>query len=80
MTSHWNEHRNVMVLLAGLLLVAGALWSARSQAQAYPVKPIRVIMPTVPGSPPDYALRVLTTKMSVGIGQPMIVENRGGAG
>ena len=72
--------RNGTVFLAGLALVAGALWSARSQAQTYPVKPIRVIMPTVPGSPPDQALRVLTTRMSAGIGQPMIVENRGGAG
>lgn len=68
-----------LAVLAGVALVAGALWSSRSTAQTYPIKLIRVIMPTAPGSPPDYALRVLTTKMSEGIGQPMIVENRGGA-
>ena len=75
-----NKHRGGLAMAAALLLGAALLWSARTHAQAYPAKPIRVIMPTAPGSPPDYALRVLATKMSEGIGQPMIVENRGGAG
>lgn len=75
-----NTHRGGLVMAAALVLGAALPWSARTQAQAYPAKPIRVIMPTAPGSPPDYALRVLATKMSEGIGQPIIVENRGGAG
>jgi tripartite-type tricarboxylate transporter receptor subunit TctC len=62
-------------LAAGLLAPSGAVL-----AQTYPAKPIRVIMPTAPGSPPDHALRVLATRMAEGIGQPVIVENRGGAG
>lgn len=75
-----NTHRGGLAMAAALVLGAALPWSARTQAQAYPAKPIRVIMPTAPGSPPDYALRVLATKMSEGIGQPIIVENRGGAG
>lgn len=67
-------------MMAALLLGAGAIWSGKTQAQAYPAKPIRIVMPTAPGSPPDYAVRVLATKMAEGIGQPIIVENRGGAG
>ena len=57
-----------------------AMLAATAMAQNFPVKPIDVIMPTAPGSPPDYALRVLATKMSEGLGEPIVVENRGGAG
>jgi len=64
------------ILALGCCLFCGQ----RLHAQTFPSKPIRVIMPTAPGSPPDYAVRVLATKMSEGIGQPIVVENRGGAG
>ncbi len=61
-------------LVFGLLCAGGAL------AQAYPAKPIRVIVPLAAGSPPEYALRVLATKMAETLGQPLVIENRGGAG
>jgi tripartite-type tricarboxylate transporter receptor subunit TctC len=62
------------ILALGLLCAGGAL------AQGYPSRPIRIIMPTAPGSPPDHAARVLATRMGETLGQALIVENRGGAG
>jgi tripartite-type tricarboxylate transporter receptor subunit TctC len=48
-------------------------------AQPLPSKPIRVVVPSPPGGPPDLIIRMLIPKMS-GLGQPLVVENRAGAG
>jgi tripartite-type tricarboxylate transporter receptor subunit TctC len=47
---------------------------------AYPLRPIRMIVPTTPGSPPDIIARVIGEKISATFGQPVIVDNRPGAG
>ena len=60
---------------AGLVGVAPAV-----QAQAYPTKPITVIVPFAAGGPTDALARVLCQKMSEILGQQMVVENVGGAG
>ena len=49
-------------------------------AQPYPNKPIRVVVPSPPGGPPDLLIRMLAPKMSAALGQPLVVENRAGAG
>jgi len=49
-------------------------------AQAYPVKPVRMIVPFVPGGNTDIIGRVFTPKLSELLGQQIVVENRGGAG
>jgi tripartite-type tricarboxylate transporter receptor subunit TctC len=48
--------------------------------QAYPVKPIRLVLPYPPGGGSDTIARPLAQKMSEGLGQQVVVENRGGAG
>ena len=65
----------------GLILVL-ALSAAvgRADAQDYPNKPIRVISPVTAGGPSDIALRPLAQELSKALGQPVIVENRPGAG
>lgn len=45
----------------------------------YPARPIRLIAPTPPGSPPDAVARVLSDRLSAALGQPVLVENRPGA-
>jgi tripartite-type tricarboxylate transporter receptor subunit TctC len=49
-------------------------------SQPYPNKPIRVVVPSPPGGPPDLLIRMIAPKMSASLGQPLVIENRAGAG
>jgi tripartite-type tricarboxylate transporter receptor subunit TctC len=51
-----------------------------AHAQPFPNKPIKVIVPSPPGGPPDLIIRMLTPKLAAGLGQPVVVDNRPGAG
>lgn len=62
---------------AGGLVLAGAAGPVR--AQAWPAKPIRVIVPFPAGGTPDVTARRIAEKISVTLGQPVLVENRPGA-
>jgi tripartite-type tricarboxylate transporter receptor subunit TctC len=61
----------------GLLLGTFAICSA---AQPYPSKPIKVVVPSPPGGPPDLIARMIAPKMSAALGQPLVIDNRAGAG
>jgi len=64
----------------GLTFLGAALFSAQLFAQAYPDKPVRVIISFTPGSSTDIVGRVVMSKVSEYWGQPVVAENRGGAG
>ncbi|MEI7531387.1 MAG: tripartite tricarboxylate transporter substrate binding protein [Betaproteobacteria bacterium] len=49
-------------------------------ASDYPNKPIKVIVPSPPAGPPDLILRILGPKLSASLGQPIVIENKPGAG
>jgi len=54
--------------------------SAAVIAQPYPSRPVHLIVPTPPGSTPDTVARALAGKLQESFGQPVVVENRAGAG
>jgi tripartite-type tricarboxylate transporter receptor subunit TctC len=58
---------------------AAALLHGTALAQAYPSKPIRVIVPFAAGSTTDIIARAITDKMGASMGQQLVVDNRGGA-
>ncbi len=57
-----------------------ALAASTAQAQAYPTRVVRMIVPFAPGGNTDIIARVFAPKMSEMIGQQIIIDNRGGAG
>ena len=64
--------RSVFIALAAMLLSSHAL------AQAYPTKPITMIVPFAAGGPTDTVARSVAAIMSKSLGQTVIVENAGG--
>lgn len=62
------------VFFGTLLLVSAAVQAA------YPDKPIKIIVPAFPGSPPDALSRVIGNGLAKQLGQAVVVENKGGAG
>jgi tripartite-type tricarboxylate transporter receptor subunit TctC len=61
--------------LVWMLLAVPAL----ALAQAYPAKPVRVVIPYPPGSTPDIVGRTVSDRLQKALGQPFVVENRTGA-
>ena len=70
------KRNNVVRSIAATAAVVGATVFA----QNYPSKPVKLVVPFAPGGTTDIIARVVTAKILPNLGQPMIVENRAGAG
>jgi tripartite-type tricarboxylate transporter receptor subunit TctC len=73
-------HRVMFRCLLAALVLAAAMAPTASSAQGYPNRPVRLVVPFPAGGPADALGRVLADQLNKMWGQPVIIENRGGAG
>ena len=66
---------NRFFLLLVVLFICGT-----GMAQTYPVKPIRLVVPFAPGGSSSIVARAVALEMEKGLGQPIVIENKGGGG
>lgn len=80
--SAWRATRRVVahVYRVACVAVAAGLLVGTTQAQTYPSKPIRVITQFGAGAPGEVAARLISAQMSLGMGQPLVLESRSGGG
>ncbi|MCX7932776.1 MAG: tripartite tricarboxylate transporter substrate-binding protein [Rhodovarius sp.] len=62
------------------LLAVAAPFPIAAQGQEWPNRPIRIVVPFAPGGPVDVVARLLAEKLRPRLGQPLVIENRAGAG
>ncbi|HZE47317.1 MAG TPA: tripartite tricarboxylate transporter substrate-binding protein, partial [Xanthobacteraceae bacterium] len=67
-------------IAAALAMIAAIGWGAAAQAQSYPMRPVRLIVPFPAGGPVDVMGRLIGQRLSSTLGQQVIIENRPGAG
>ena len=66
---------------AGLASLAGGLAAPRlARAQAWPSRPVTIVVGFPPGGQTDFAARMVQNGMAAALGQPVVIDNRGGAG
>jgi tripartite-type tricarboxylate transporter receptor subunit TctC len=63
-----------------LLFLAALLFIGAAAAQTYPARPIKIIVPFTPGSATDVMGRIVSERLNAAWGQPVVVDNRPGAG
>ncbi len=68
------------ILVRASAVLAALLLSAAAYAQAYPTRPVKIIVPFPPGGTTDILARVMAERFQSVFGQQFLVENRSGAG
>lgn len=73
----WNKVKSLAVAAVGLTVLA---FSTEASSQAYPNRPIDLVIPFAPGGPTDVFGRLFAARLAEVLGQPVVPENRAGAG
>jgi tripartite-type tricarboxylate transporter receptor subunit TctC len=74
-----NVHNSGLRVLMALALFGALAGATHAQPSAYPTKPVKLIVPFPPGTPPEVIGRLLMERLTVSMGQPFVLENRPGA-
>ena len=69
-----------LAALLGALSLLVATAHAQPMPKDWPNRPIHVVVPSPPGGPPDLIMRMLAPHLAATLGQPVVIDNRGGAG
>jgi tripartite-type tricarboxylate transporter receptor subunit TctC len=69
-----------LATVIALMVLAGSAGLAAAQAQIYPSRPITIVVPFAAGGSTDIVARIMAERMRALLGQPVIIENVGGAG
>jgi tripartite-type tricarboxylate transporter receptor subunit TctC len=75
-----TPRRALAAFLVAATCAAGAVLPGPAAAQAWPAKPIRIVLPWTAGGATDVIARALAQELAASLGQPVVVENRPGAG
>jgi tripartite-type tricarboxylate transporter receptor subunit TctC len=73
----WRD--GIALIKTGLIVAAASLWPFAVNAQAYPSRPITMVVPFPAAGPADVLARILGERMRTSLGQPVIIENVAGA-
>ena len=65
-------------MLRALTIAVAAAWASAAAAQTYPSRPVTLIVPFPPGGGVDVVARIVAEKLAAGLGQQVIIDNRGG--